>query len=102
MTTSNYSAYKTIWVEFTAERGKALKSDIAIINGHKLHDAMPNGKYYKHFNSEKSATEFLKSFNKTLSKKYSCRLCTDKQVAVAKTPWAIQFTEKQLNEVYYI
>lgn len=102
MKSINLSAYKIYWVEFTAEKGKVLKSDIEKISGRKFDDAMPNGKYYKHFSSKESAIEFLTTFNKTLRKKYSCRLFTDKQLALATTPWNIPFTEKQLNEVYYI
>lgn len=100
------SKYEITWIEFVAETGKPLKKDIIKINGYRhIGNALDrNGKYYKHFASKAEAVEFLQGFNKELDKRYACRLFTDKQFSMRKAEngYEVPFTEKQMNEVYYI
>ena len=94
------SPYIVTWVEFTANSGKVLKSDIQIIEGRKYYtESMPNGKYYKHFPNKAAAIAFIQNFDKKLKKQYTCRLCTDKQFGTAKN-FDIKFTKRQLEEIY--
>ena len=96
------SAYKITWIEFAPEYGKATKKDIALIEGSKyIGGADPNGNYYRHFGSRERAEEFLKTFNKKLSKHYYCRIFTDKQFGMRRREdgYKVPFTQKQKENV---
>lgn len=101
MSNKEFSQYKIIWVEFSPITGKATKKDIAKIDGIYYNSAFKNGKYYKHFANKESAINFLKTFDKKLSKQYSCKLFTDKQFSNIVN-WVVSFTQKQQQEIYYI
>lgn len=105
-TARNLSAYKICWAEFTPVTGKYIcKKDIIAIEGHiDRYIGSHNTNYRKHFASKERALEFINNFNKKLSKPYMVRLFTDKQFGMAKqeTGYAIPYTKKQLEEVYYI
>lgn len=105
-TARNLSAYKICWAEFTPITGKYIsKKDITAIEGHiDRYIGSHNTNYRKHFASKERALEFINNFNKKLSKPYMVRLFTDKQFGMAKqeTGYAIPYTKKQLEEVYYI
>lgn len=100
------SSYKIYWAEFTPVIGKYItKNDIAIIQGYTdRYIGRYNTNYRKHFASKEQAQEFINNFDKKLSKRYKVRLFTDKQFGMAKPEngYAIPYTKKQLEEVYYI
>lgn len=101
------SPYKIFWVEFRPEYGRATKADCNKIEGWRCtyHIADRHTKcYYKHFASKEKAVDFLQNFNKTLSKKYECRLFTDKQFGMRRQEngYKVPFTEKQRKNVYVI
>lgn len=100
------SAYKIYWAEFTPVTGKFVtKKDIAAIKGFSDRYIGRYNTYYRHhFASKERALEFIKNFDKKLSKRYKVRLFTDKQFGMAKQEngYAIPYTKKQLAEVYYI
>lgn len=100
------SAYKIYWAEFTPVKGKYItKKDIAVIQGNSdRYIGRYNTNYRKHFASKDRALEFIKNFDKKLSKRYMVRLFTDKQLGMAKQEngYAIPYTKKQLEEVYYV
>ena len=98
---NNLSAYKITWVEFRPEKGKAAKRDCVAIAGFSIASADKNGCYYRHFGNRERAMAFLQSFNKKLSKRYECRLFTDKQFGMRaiENGYAVPFTTKQSEEV---
>lgn len=101
------SRYKIWWIEFEPEKGKATKCDCNRIDGWDAdyHIADVNtGCYYKYFSSKEKAIEFLQNFKKKLTKKYNCRLFTDKQFGMRKREnnYKVPFTTKQLSQVYII
>lgn len=102
----NISAYKTYWAEFTPTTGRYVtKKDIAAIQGYSdRYIGRYNRNYRKHFSSKERALEFIKGFDKQLSRRYMVRLFTDNQFRLAKREngYAIPYTKKQLEEVYYI
>lgn len=103
--TLSLSSYQITWIEFEPEFGIATKADIAKIEGTKhLGKVALNGNYYRHFGTKERAINFLKNFDKKLSKKYTCRLFTDKQFGMRKASdnYKVPFTEKQLNETFVI
>lgn len=108
MKTSNVtiSAYKIYWAEFTPVKGKYItKKDIATIEGYTdRYIGRYNTNYRKHFPSKEHALEFINNFDRKLSKRYMVRLFTDKQFGMAKQEnnYAIPYTKKQLEEVYYV
>ena len=67
-TTSNISAYKIYWAEFTPVTGKLVtKKDIATIQGYAdRYIGRYNKNYRKHFASKERALEFINNFNKKL------------------------------------
>lgn len=100
------SPYKICWAEFTPVTGKYVtKRDIVTIRGiNDRYIGRYNTSYRKHFGSKDRAVEFIRNFRKKLSKRYMVRLFTDKQFGMAKSEngYAIPYTKKQLDEVYYI
>lgn len=81
------------------------KKDIATIQGYSdRYIGRYNTNYRRHFPSKERAMEFINNFNKKLSKRYMVRLFTDKQFGIAKAEngYAIPYTKKQLDEVYYV
>lgn len=106
MKTKQISPYKIYWAEFTPVTGNFItKKDIASIRGYNDRYIGRYNKYYRqHFASKERALEFINTFNKKLSKRYIVRLFTDKQFGMAKQEngYAIPYTKKQLNEVYYV
>ena len=100
--------YNITWIEFRPEFGIATKADAKQIDGYKsMHKHacdIHTGCYYKWFASKEKAVEFLQNFDKKLSKRYACRLFTDKQFGDRKQEnnYEVKFTQKQMNEVYYI
>lgn len=58
----------------------------------------------RHFPSKEKAIDFLTTFNKKLNKRYKVRLFTDRQFGMAKESegYAIPYTKKQQEEVYYV
>ena len=102
---NNLSSYRIYWAEFTPVTGKYVtKKDIAAIKGNAFYVGKYNTNYRQHFPSKEKALEFISNFDKKLSKRYSVRLFTDKQFGMAKPEngYAIPYTQKQLNEVYYV
>ena len=108
MKTSNitYSPYKHFWIEFTPVSGNfILKKDIITIKGYSDRFIGRYNKFYRiPFASKENALEYIRNFNKKLSKRYMVRLFTDKQFEMAKREegFAIHYTKKQLNEVYFV
>jgi hypothetical protein len=100
------SSYVLTWIEFVADKGKPLKSDVIKISGysHILHALDRNGNYYKCFPNKSDAIRFLQSFNKKLKKRYICHLFSDKQFGMrtSKDNYAVPYTKMQLENVYYI
>ena len=99
-----FSPYKIYWAEFIPTTGKYVtKQDIAAL-GHKSYVGIHNKTWRKHFPSKEKAIAFITNFNGKLSKRYKVLLFTDKQFGMAKqeTGYAIPYTQKQLNEPYYI
>lgn len=100
------SAYKIYWTEFFPCSGKYVtKKDIYAIEGSRYFGTgIKNKTYRKFFSSKEHAVSFLQNFDKPLTKKYKVLLFTDKQLAMAKEEnnYAIPYTKKQLEEVYYI
>lgn len=100
------SPYQVYWAEFTPVSGKYVtKQDIAKIKGYSDKNIGRYNKNYRHhFANKEKAVEFLTNFNKKLTKRYMVRLFSDKQFSLAKQEngYAIPYTKKQLNEVYYI
>lgn len=101
------SPYKIVWVEFRPKYGKATKADCNKIEGWRCtyHTADLYTKcYYKYFSSKEKAIEFLQNFNKKLSKKYECRMFTDKQFGMRcrENDYKVPFTKKQQNTFYVI
>lgn len=107
-TTTFPSKYQITWIEFRPENGIATKQDINKIDrifGYSRHACdIHTGCYYKWFGSKENALEFLKNFDKKMSKRYECRLFTDKQYGDRKESegYKVKFTKKQESEVYYI
>ena len=102
----NFSAYKIYWAEFTPVTGRYItKKDIAAIRGVNDRYIGRYNKYYRHhFPSKDAAIKFIDTFDKKLSKRYMVRLFTDKQFSMAKAEngYAIPYTKKQMEEVYYV
>jgi hypothetical protein len=104
--------YNITWIEFRPEFGIATKADVKKISGlsqvhfrYSCHVCdIHTGCYYKWFASKEKAVEFLQNFDKKLSKRYECRLFTDKQFGDRneKDNYKVAFTKKQMDEVYYI
>lgn len=98
---NTFSPYKITWIEIRPMTGRTViaadAKKMRIVCVHR------NGFGYAHFHNEESALEWLRTEHK-LSKRYEVRLFTDKQFGMAKeeTGYAIPFTKKQFNEVYYI
>ena len=103
---NNLSPYKVYWAEFTPTTGKYVtKKDIATIQGYSSrYDGRYNKNFRKHFASKERALEFITTFSKKLSKRYMVRLFTDKQFGLAcqENGYAIPYTKKQMQEIYYI
>lgn len=97
------SKYNSWWAEFTPTTGivtlhdRRLLGDIMLL-GNKAK------RYRKYMGSKEDAIRFVKSFNKRLDKRYEVRFFTSAQFGLAKEKdgYAIPFTSKQLEEVYYI
>ena len=98
------SSYKIYWAEFTPMSGRVVTKHDRKCFGEILCGYTSTRNYRKHFPSKEEAIEYLKTFDKKLDKKYMVRLFTDKQFALAKQEngYAIPYTKKQLNEVYYV
>ena len=100
--------YNITWIEFRPEFGIATKADVKQIDGrvsmHRHACDIHTGCHYKWFTSKEKAVEFLQNFDKKLSKRYECRLFTDKQFGDRneKDNHKVAFTKKQMSEVYYI
>lgn len=99
------SPYKIYWAEFTPVKGKYVtQHDHRAICGQSTY----LGRYQKHirrwFVSKEAALEFIGTFDKKLNKRYMVRLCTDKQFSLATQAdgYAIPYTQKQKEEVYYV
>lgn len=99
------SAYKVYWAEFTPVKGTFVtKHDNMVISGTRFNLGSFQRNVRKHFVTKDDAIKFIRTFDKKLDKKYMVRLFTDKQFGMAKEGdgYAIPYTQKQLNEVYYI
>lgn len=97
------SPYKIYWIELVPIKGIVTKHDRRLFGEYCL--IGKESKHYKHFPSKQKALDWLANFDSAkLDKSYSCRLFTDKQFGLAKAEndFAIPFTSKQLNEVYYL
>ena len=93
--------YQITWIEIRPIEGRVVtKADARKMRCVCVHR---NGYGYAHFGNKERAIEWLRT-ERNLSKKYEARLFTDKQFCMAKeeTGYAIPFTTKQNNEVYYI
>lgn len=104
MKTLELSPYKIYWAEFIPMTGLYVtKKDIAAL-GEKFYRGIHNKTYRKHFPSKEKAIAFVTNFNGKLSKRYKVLLCTDKQFGMTKQEegYAIHYTKKQLQEVYYV
>lgn len=98
------SAYKIYWAEFTPMTGKVVTKHDRKQLGEPLYDNVSPKYFRKHFANKEAALGFIKSFHKPLSKRYMVRLFTDKQFGMAtqENGYAIPYTKKQLEEVYYV
>lgn len=97
------SKYKVWWAEFKPTTGRYVaKRDQYTLGAITYTRRLKT--FRKHFGSKEVAVKYLTSFDKYLDKHYEVRLFTDAQFAAAKeeTGYAIPYTKKQLNEVYYI
>ncbi len=99
------SKYQVVWVEIKATTGIVTKIDRKAMG----RDIMLRGKSsvseYYHFPTKEKAIEWLNTMQSTqLSKVYACRIFSDAQFAKRDRAnnFAVPFTSKQLNEVYYI
>lgn len=102
---NNISAYEICWAEFTPVTGQFVtKKDIVAIQGYDSRYIGKYNKYFRLFANKACALEFIHNFNKKLSKRHIVRLFTDKQFGMARREnnFAIQYTKKQLQEIYYI
>lgn len=98
--TVTLSAYKITWVEVRPQTGRKVTTRDAKRLGV---ITRRNGYGYMHFANKERALAWL-SQPRNLSKAYECRLFTDKQFGMAKEVdgYAIPFTMKQNNDVYYL
>lgn len=98
------SAYKIYWAEFTPTTGKVVTKHDRKQFGEVLCNYTGAKTYRKHFPNKEAALDYVKNFDKKLDKKYMVRLFTDKQFSMAKQEngYAIPYTQKQLDEVYYV
>lgn len=98
------SAYKIYWAEFTPMTGNVVTKHDRKQFGEILCGYTSAKTYRKYFPNKEAALDYVKNFDKKLDKKYMVRLFTDKQFSMAKQEngYAIPYTKKQLNEVYYI
>lgn len=97
------SAYKIYWAEFTPTTGKIVtKHDMKRLDPCAIGFRLTSLR--RHFPSKQKALDFLSGFDKKLDKRYAVRLFSDKQFSLAKESegYAIPYTKKQLNEVYYV
>lgn len=109
MTNNMKGAYGVTWVEMVPVKGIVTKHDRKMFG-----DIMLMGTetiHYKHFATKDDAINYLTNFNLKLDKQYICRMCCDKQFGYIKDNGrvrtrmngeAIQFTSKQLKEIYTI
>lgn len=96
------SPYKLIWVEFIPNKGYVTMHDQRAFGA-----SFPTPRlktYRKPFGSKVEALSFINYFSKKLDKYYTCLLSTDKQYGMAKESegYAIPYTQKQLEDKYYI
>ena len=97
------SPYKIYWIELVPSKGIVTKHDRRLFGDIFLRGT--EKKHYKPFCGKQRTLDWLANFDSaTLDKSHSCRLFTDKQFGLAKAEndFAIPFTSKQLNEVYYL
>ena len=89
-----------MWVEVRPRAGRKVTRKDAKQLGVITHN---NGYGYTFFANKERALAWLAQPHK-LSKGYEARLFTDKQFGMAKPAddYAIPFTKKQFNEVYYL
>ena len=104
---ARFSAYKITWIEFRPVSGKATRKDCDAFAGWRsdLHSADIHTRcYYKHFPSKEKALAYLKNFDRKLTKRYECRIFTDKQFGMRtpETGYAVPFTAKQFEDVYVL
>ena len=97
---THLSAYKITWVEVRPTTGRKVTQSDAKRLGVSVHR---NGYGYLHFGNIDRAKAWLNE-PRNLSKRYECRLFSDRQFSMASPAnnYAIPFTTKQYNEVYYI
>lgn len=103
MATRELSPYKIYWAEFFPTTGRYVtKKDINALGEYVRGWHFKT--YRKWFGSKEKAVQFLTNFNKKLTKRYKVLLCTDKQFGMTKQEegYAIHYTKKQLQEVYYV
>ena len=96
------SPYKLVWVEFIPSKGSVTIHDQKAFGASFPWSRLKT--YRKPFASKERAVSFIISFNKKLDKSYTCLISTDKQYGMAKESegYKIHYTQKQLNEKYYI
>lgn len=97
-----FSPYKLVWVEFFPSKGSVTIHDQKAFGASFPWSRLKT--YRKPFASKERAVSFIISFNKKLDKSYTCLISTDKQYGMAKESegYRIPYTQKQLDEKYYI
>lgn len=98
-----FSSYQITWVEIRPIQGrKVTLRDQKAFGGAIYLSIERNGYGYARFATKERARAWLKQERK-LSKRYEARLFSDKQFGIRKAPlYEVPFTEKQLNDVYFL
>ena len=94
--------YKITWAEFTPTSGIVTKRDQKALGQVIIKRNLQT--FRKWFVNKEAALNYVKNFNKKLNKSYTVRFSTDKQFGMAKEcdNYKIEYTQKQLQEVYTI
>lgn len=97
--------FTSVWVEVKATKGIVTKRDEQVILNKHFVGGSKKQSIYINFKDKGKALNFLTAFNKSLTKRYECRIFTDMQMSkceVSEKGLLIPFTKKQMDEVYYI
>lgn len=94
--------YKITWAEFTPTSGIVTKNDQKALGQAIIRRNLQTLR--KWFVNKEDAVNYVTNFNKKLSKRYTVLFSTDKQFGMAKEcdNYKIEYTQKQLQEVYTI
>lgn len=98
-----FSAYRICWAEFIPMAGRCVTvKDIRALNvyAHGIHHKT----FRMHFATKENAVQFIKRFDRKLTKRYKVLLCTDRQFGLARMEdgYEIKYTKKQIREALYV